>query len=171
MFPIGATILVFSYKAMNSRLGVIGVGIIAILIKSVNLLMPNINLFKVLNPMIAMLIQTLIVAVIIPQVMSRSSYIRSLLVLSSSLIWRGIFAGIMFFHYLINGSLPKYLATVGKAAGFILIEGMISGIFAVLLVAAALITSKYITVDYKYKPNPLMAVVLLTIAITVNFIV
>lgn len=171
MFPIGAAVLLLAYKTTSSRIGVIGAGLIAIAIKSVNLLMPNINMFKVLNPMIAMLLQTLIVAVIMPQIISRKSYIRNLLVLSSSLIWRGAFVAVMLFQYLINGSLPKYLATVGKAAGFVLADGALSGIFAVVLVAAVLIAEQRITINYKYKPNPVVAAAFLAIAVTAAFMV
>ena len=170
MFPIGAAILLLAYKVNSSRLTVMGVGLVATLIKAINLCMPNISMFKVLNPMISMLIQTLLFVIIVPLIIDKRSYYRSFFVIFASILWRGAYVLIMAIQYLDSGYIQTCLNTYEKALKFIVINGMLSGIFASALIAIVSYVSKRISSSYNYKISPLFSTAVMALAAVLTVI-
>ena len=139
-------------------------------IKAINLCMPNISMFKVLNPMISMLIQTLLFVIIVPLIIDKRSYYRSFFVIFASILWRGAYVLIMAIQYLDSGYIQTYLNTYEKALKFIVINGMLSGIFASALIAIVSYVSKRISSSYNYKISPLFSTAVMALAAVLTVI-
>ncbi len=65
MFPIGVYFMKRAEKENDNKSSIIYVSLIAALIKSVNLFMPNLMIFKVTNPILMILAQGLLVYVLL----------------------------------------------------------------------------------------------------------
>ncbi|SFR57639.1 hypothetical protein [Anaeromicropila populeti] len=171
MFPIGASILLLAYKVNPNRQTVMGVGLVASSIKLVNLLMPNISVFKVLNPIISIIIQTILFAIIVPVFINKRIYRRSLLIIGTSILWRGAYVAFMAMQYLGNGYIQEYMSTYKKAISFILINGMLSGLFAALLIWFICPMSKSIATSRKFIPKPLVSVAVMLLAVVLTYFI
>jgi xanthine/uracil permease len=66
MFPIAATLMILTYNHTKSKSAMIYVAMIAATIKSVNFFMPGLLPIKTYNPMISIMLQSLVMVLIIP---------------------------------------------------------------------------------------------------------
>lgn len=171
MFPIGAAILLLAYKVNPNRQTIMGVGLVASSIKMVNLLMPNISIFKVWNPVISIFIQTVLFAIIVPVLFNKRIYRRSLLIIGTSILWRGAYVAFMAMQYLGSGYMQEYLSTYKKAISFILINGMLSGLFAALLLSFIYYISNRTATSRNFKPKPLVSVAVMLLAVVLTYFV
>mgnify|MGYP000846061580 FL=1 len=80
MFPLVMFILLRARRATTNRIDIILIGFLAAMIKSVNLLMPALNIYKTINPMVAIILQSLVVFAVVP-LSERQTNIAKLVVL------------------------------------------------------------------------------------------
>lgn len=171
MFPIGASILLLAYKVNPNRQTVMWVGLVASSIKMVNFLMPNISVFKVLNPIVSIIIQTILFAIIVPVFINKRIYRRSLLIIGTSILWRGAYVAFMAMQYLGNGYIQEYMSTYKKAISFILINGMLSGLFAALLISFICSISNPIATNRTFTPKPLFSTAAVLLAVVLTYFI
>ena len=61
LFPFASIMLYKTYKDTQSKSAMLAVGIVAAAIKALNFLMPIANPFKVINPMVSIVLEALVV--------------------------------------------------------------------------------------------------------------
>lgn len=88
LFPFAMLLLSKAYQVTQNRLSVVGIGVIAALIKGVNLFFPYTNVFKIINPMIMIVMESLLVFVVI-QAFQKASWPKKVgYLLFASIGWR-----------------------------------------------------------------------------------
>ena len=166
MFPIAAFILVKAYKSTGSRSALVFVGFIAAGIKAVDFLIPGIMSFKIINPMISIVMESLWVAVAYPLIKGTDWKKKLAGGLAASIGWRTGYVIYMAVQFLITGFVSKYLATAGEFINFVVINGILSGAIAFLVIAA-----EPKLVFSKLKFRPVYAVVALVLALGLQLII
>lgn len=158
MFPIGFYFMKRAEKENEQSSSIFQVAIIAAVIKSVNLFMPNPMIYKALNPIFMILLQGCLVFVLL-----REDVLVDLKrVFAASFIWRAIFIGILLvefgnpsnIYYLSGGPL--------RAINFLLINPAINTVVITLIY-------KY-SLKRKFKLNPNYGFLVFLLAIGVQFI-
>ncbi|MFO7969641.1 MAG: hypothetical protein R6U15_06010 [Candidatus Izemoplasmatales bacterium] len=166
MFPIVMFILYKAYKSLGSRKAIFYVAMVAIAIKSINLLMPLPTPFKVVNPMIAMAIESLLVFVVIPMFESKKPATVVSGVLIASIGWRLAYVGYLGINLLATGFLSEQIASFNAGIEFVLYAGLLTAAFALLLVGFSQI--KQIKKLDNFKVNPIVSVATLILALVLT---
>lgn len=169
MFPIVVFILYHAYKSLGSRKAIFFVGLIAIMIKATNLFLPFLFPAKTINPMIAMVIQTLLVFAIIPLLDSKKLGVKVASIVMISVAWRLVMVGYYGVNYLITDFLDFRLKGFEPAFTYIVTEGIISGAFAVGLIFATNPIKALVKFD-RSKINPIISTAVLVIAIVLTLV-
>ncbi|QLY39500.1 hypothetical protein HF295_00935 [Hujiaoplasma nucleasis] len=169
MFPLVVFVLYRAYKSTGSRKALLFVGLVAILIKSSNLLLPFLPAAKTINPMIAMFLQSLIVFAVIPLLESKKPLQLTSGILIASLGWRiGVIAyyGV---NYLITGFLSFYLQSLTSVFTFIVTDGLVSALLAIFIFVAIRDIKIMKKLD-SMRINPLISAAIFAIAIILTLV-
>lgn len=134
MFPIAGAILYKAYKKTQSRFALFYIGIIAATIKSVDFLLPQLNMYKTLNPMISIVLEAMVVVLIVNLLVSESPAKKYIALPIASVSWRAIFISWMGLQYVLTGNLAPYITSFGAGFEFVVISGMISGLIASIFI-------------------------------------
>ncbi len=162
MFPIAAFILVKAYKATGSRAAMIFVGLIAAGIKAIDLVLPGMMVFKTINPMISIVLESLLVAAAYPLISKTDWKSKLSGGLAASLGWRAGYILYMTAQFLITGFVSSYIASPAAVINFILFNGAVSG----LLVFAVLHFEPKLTLKtIKFKPVYALAALVLALGL------
>jgi hypothetical protein len=137
MFPIAALILAKAYQTTQSKSSLLFVGLIAASIKAVNFLFPVLNIWKTINPMIAIVLETLMVFAFISVIAQKKLPTTALGLVIASVLWRILYVAYQTVNGLISGSFAPYLQSVAGVAEFVLFAGLLSAGFAIILLAFA----------------------------------
>ena len=151
MFPIAASLMILTYNHTKSKSAILYVAMIAASIKSVNFFMPGLLPIKTYNPMIAIMLQSLVMVVIIPRLEKKkiSQVILGLAVLGFS--WRLLFLGNIAINHALTGFQFIQLQSVSNMISFVFLYGLFEAIFAIFIYSASkLIRTK---ISYTFKPN------------------
>ena len=130
MFPIAGAILYKAYNKTESIQSLFYIGIIAAMIKSVDLLLPQLSIYKTINPMISILMESLVVVLVMSFLVSKNPMKKYSALIIASVSWRSIFVLWMYIVYLNTGMMAPYLATTSGIIDFVIITGLLSGVFA-----------------------------------------
>ena len=133
MFPIASLILYKTYKKTESKASLFYVGLVAAMIKSVDLLLPSLSVYKTINPMISILLESLVVVAVITLVISKKPQLSYSALPIASVSWRTIFIGYMGLQFVLTGNLAPYIKTLQAGITFVIIGGLLSGAMASLL--------------------------------------
>lgn len=167
MFPIGAFIILRMYLKNQSKSAAVLVGVIAAAIKAFDffLPMPIQGPIKILNPMLCIVLETVLVVAVIP-LLSKNTTITNLVMLPvASTAWRIIFVLMMF---LIQGTVPKQIQTMDEALSFFVYNNIFSGILATgLYYLNRLLIGKW---SFKWTKQPIFASIMFAIAVTATLI-
>ncbi len=140
MPAIGAAILIRFYKTASDRKAVFAVGAIAAAIKAVDFLIPGMNPLRVANPMLSILMETLVVGVLASRLLSTGAGRRIGYQFAASFGWRLVFLGALALEFWLFGIMSGQIASLAEAARFVLLNGLLSGaVWAVVDSLAALI--------------------------------
>lgn len=137
LFPFASVILYKTYQKTNSSVAVLGVGVIAALIKAVNFLLPVTNMFKIINPMISILLEALVVMVVIRSFVKSNWVIKTAVIAIASVTWRALFLGYMGIQALTTGFVATQIGSLDAILSF----SIVSGLFAAVLSVALLLIS------------------------------
>jgi hypothetical protein len=134
MFPIAGFILYHAYQKLESRKALMMISVVTVVIKSVNLFMPQPTIFKAINPMVAILLEAAFVVLIIPFLDQKSLPKQYAAFPIASIGWRSVFIGFMALQFVVTGNLAPYITTIAGITNFILIVGLVSGLIGSLFV-------------------------------------
>ena len=167
MFPIGATILMIVYLNTESKSSILWVGVIAATIKSVNFFMPGLLPIKTYNPMIAIMLQS-VVMVAVAYVIDYQKVLISLgAIAAASLAWRMLFIiNIMINNRLTGFNFPQ-LRSQAITIEFIVSYGLIGAGLAVFIFLGVMYLKKHVTLIF--KPSLALSLSLFSIAVTFTY--
>ncbi|MFA5421958.1 MAG: hypothetical protein WC344_04180 [Bacilli bacterium] len=178
MFPIGATLMYWAFRNTDKKTVILYVGLIAAAIKAINLLMPlpPAGPIKVINPMISIVLQSLIVFGLSYLFDRKTTAVKSTLlqvgILAFAIVaWRGLFLVNQAINYGITGNLPNQLKDAAGILSFIFVNGgyeflILGVIYAIYRLVSFFLAHKGITIKgpewimYVLSPLALVGAVL-----------
>lgn len=137
MFPIGATLLMLAYRRHGSSRMLVYVGLVAAAIKAINLFMPGLPPVRTYNPMIAIMMQTILVAVVLPRIEKRPIVANALALVSISVGWRVLFLLNNSLNVMLTDNPIAFVMSWNNLIEFALVLGMIGAVFTIILFEAA----------------------------------
>lgn len=164
MFPIAAFILMKSYRAIGKRSALIYVGLIAAAIKAVDFFIPGMMAFKIVNPMISIVMESLMVAAAYSLLSGNKATKRVLGSIGSSIGWRTGYVLYMAVQFIITGFVSNYIASASAVINFVILNGFLSG---ALVYGMIYIDSKTVAKPIKFRP--VYALFALVLAIGLQF--
>lgn len=166
MFPIAAYVLYKGYEKTQSKSSLFYMGVVAATIKSVDFLLPQFSVFKTINPMISILLESLVVVLVVTMIVSKSPTKKYLALPIASVSWRVVFISYMGLQFVLTGNLAPYITTFSAGFEFVVIAGLLSGAIGSTLI----FLDKYISFSFsKLDHYPLLASALFAIAIITTY--
>jgi len=165
MFPVAVYILMKAYRTTGSRSSLVLVGLVAAGIKAVDFLLPGMSVFKTINPMISIMLESLVVAVAVPMLDNNRVAARISGSLGISIGWRMGYILYMVAQFLISGSMTKFISTPMLSVEFILLNGVLSAILVFGVLALEKRTA------FKTRFRPFYAPVMLAAALGIQLLV
>ncbi len=134
MMPIGAIILVKTFRHTDSVKAVSAVALIAIAIKGVNFFLPGLPLIKTYNPMIAMLLQSVLIIGVYPLI--KTNRLTNIIAasLGVGLLWRALFLVNISINHALTGFVFPQLASTSTMVEFALLYGVLNGLVLVVFI-------------------------------------
>jgi hypothetical protein len=167
MFPIAAGLLIRAYLLLQSRLNLLWIGIIAMSIKSINLLLPM-NPWRTVNPMIAIILESLLMVGVVTLIVKKPIKLQVVGLFAASIGWRTLFLAFMFLQYTTTGFLHNDISSLTAILTFIFIFGVVNTFIALLIhqLLLRIETKRY----FKIQFNPIMSATLFVIALVLSYI-
>ena len=166
MFPIAGLILYKAYQKTNSKAALFYIGFVAAMIKSVDFLLPQLSIYKTINPMLSIILESLVVVLVVTMITSKKPVNKYMALPIASISWRTLFIGWMALQYVLTGNLAPYIKSFSLGFQFIVISGLISGLLAsALLFIESKVTYTFRRFDY----SPYLATFLLAVALIATY--
>ncbi len=125
MFPIGATLMFWAYRNTQSRGTMIAVALLAAAIKAINLFMPGKPAIYTYNPMISMVLQSLLITAAVAWTEKRHFGIQLGAIVASSFAWRALFIANVAINYALTGFFSTQLTSVSTILSFIFLNALL----------------------------------------------
>ncbi len=167
MPAVGAAILVRLYKTTPNRKAVFAVGVIAAAIKAVDFLIPGMNPLRVANPMISILMETLVVGVLMTHLANAGAGRKLGFQFAASFGWRFVFLGMLAIEFWLFGIRSGQITSVAEAAKFVLLNGLMSG---AIWVAVDFLAALIPPTAFRLFTRPAFAAGLLAVAATATYL-
>lgn len=168
MFPIASVILLRAYNKTNSKKALLYIGMVAASIKSIDLFLPSYSIFKTINPMVSIVLESLLVFAVVMLFTSEKITNKIAAAQIASIGWRVGYVTYMVAQFAFTGFVAYSISSFAHILEFVVLSGVIGG-----LLASGLI---YLDSSLKYKFNfkldikPAFATGLLLIAALATFI-
>jgi len=168
MFPIASVILLRAYNKTNSKKAILYIGMVAASIKSIDLFLPSYSIFKTINPMTSIVLESLLVFVVVMMFTSEKITNKIAAAQIASIGWRVGYVAFMTVQFAFTGFVAYSISSVAHVLEFVVFSGVIGGLLATGLI--------YLDSSLKYKFNfkldikPAFAAGLLLIAAVATFI-
>lgn len=140
LFSFASFILYRAYKVTDSRWALLGVGFIAAAIKSIDFLLPIASPFKVINPMLSIIMESLMVVAVIRMLTKDSLTSKASALAIASVGWRVLYFAYMGIQFLTSGFV--YLQSTSQYLEFFGIYAFGSALFGLGLVYLDTLLSK-----------------------------
>jgi len=168
LFPFAALILSKTYHKCGSSWAILGVGIIAASIKAFDFFLPVLNVFKVINPMVSIILEALVVFAVI-KVTNKAHWtyqVRALF--TASFGWRLLFLGYFGVQMLSTGYAAPQIQSISAIADFVLVSGSISALIGIVLfLMDAVLANK---LDFELRITPILSTLAMALAIALTLI-
>lgn len=128
MFPIALFILTRAYQRLQSSSALIIIGLLAALIKLVDLFLPGLPAIKTVNPAVALIIEACFAAIAVPSLVKGTAISRAGFSLVANLGWRGGFLLYGLFLQMGLGMRFGLLRSADSVISFLLINGIVSSV-------------------------------------------
>ena len=158
MFPIGFYFMKRAEKENDQSSSIFQVAVIAAVIKSVNLFMPNPMIYKALNPIFMILLQGCLVFVLL----RKDVLVDIKRVFSAAFIWRIIFIGILLLEFKSPSNVYYLSGDASRLINFLFINPAINTVVITLM-------HKY-AFKIKFKLSPNYGFLVFLLAISIQFV-
>jgi hypothetical protein len=168
MFPIASVILLRAYNKTNSKKALLYIGMVAASIKSIDLFLPSYSIFKTINPMVSIVLESLLVFAVVMMFTSEKITNKIAAAQIASIGWRVGYVAFMAAQFAFTGFVAYSISSFAHVLEFVVLSGVIGGLLATGLI--------YLDSSLKYKFNfkldikPAFAAGLLLIAAVATFI-
>lgn len=171
MFPVASLILFRTYQSTSSKKSLMGVAVVASLIKSVNLFMPNLSPWKVINPMIMILVEACLIVVVLGALSSEKMLPNLLAMPFASVTWRVLFLAALATETGLGWmAIPSpWIANMDSMVTFAVYFGLMSGMIATLVYFANHFWFQKVKIYF--AKNPIAAFSTFTLAIVATVLV
>ncbi len=155
MFPIAATLMIITYQNTKSKSAMIYVAAIAATIKAINFFMPGLPAIKTYNPMIAMMLQSVVLVVFIPLIKKKSilAVASGIAVLGFS--WRVLFLGNIAINHALTNFQFSQLASVSSMVQFVILLGLMEALVLGVIHIVHLVLNQKLALSF--KPNVILS--------------
>ncbi len=170
MFPFVMFILYRAYKSLGTRKAIFFVAFVAMMIKSVNLLLPFMVPAKTINPMVSMFVESLLVFAVIPLFENKKILVKISAIAIASIGWRLAFVGYQGLNFLVTDYLSAYLQDFSSAFNYVVLQGLLSTVFAASLLILVNMT-KTVTKFDRIKISPIVSVITFALAIVLTIFI
>lgn len=168
MFPIASVILLRAYNKTNSKKALLFIGLVAASIKSIDFLLPSFSIYKTINPMVSIVLESLLVFAVVLMFTSEKVTNKIAAAQIASIGWRVGYVVYMVFVMVTTGFIADPLLSFANGFVFVLFSGVLGG-----LLASALIyfdqSLKY-KFNFKFDTKPVFATGLVILATIATFI-
>lgn len=168
MFPIAAVILVRAYKERPSRLDLVWIGMIAAIIKSSNFFLPQLSIWKTINPMISIVVEALMVIAVISLLEKQSVVTKIVALPIASIAWRAVFLFALYVQSLFTGFTASQISTLSNMVDFAIISGLFSGFLATGAFFLNALLSKQTT--FQLRSNLALSSALFTVSVALTVV-
>ncbi len=169
MFSFASIILYKAYQRTNSKTSLLYIGMIAAAIKAVDFFLPFGSPFKIVNPMISIILESMAVFAVITLLDKDDLASKVKGVLIGSVAWRALFFAYMGVQYLSSGYV--YLHGAMEYLNFFLIYAFASSALAFgFLWLDKLIQSKFRNLNKLSLINPIVSLVSLALAVILTIL-
>lgn len=168
MFPIASVILLRAYNKTNSKKALLYIGIVAASIKSIDLFLPSFSIFKTINPMVSILLESLLVFVVVILFTSEKVTNKIAAAQLASIGWRVGYVLYMTAQFALTGFVAISITSVANILEFVVFSGVIGGLLASLLIYID--SSLSYRFNFKLDIKPAFAAGLLLIAAVATII-
>lgn len=168
LFPFAMLLLSKAYQVTQSRLSILGIGLIAALIKGVNLFLPYTNVFKIINPMIMIVMESLLVFVVI-QAFQKASWPKRLgYIVFASIGWRLVMVLYFGIQTLLNPSSVAFqIRSLTNFVQFTLLDG---GLSSLLALGLFIMDDRLPIRKWNLSKSPILSPVLFVFAIVLTIL-
>ena len=169
MFPIAASLLLIAHDRIKNPWALIYVGIIAASIKSVNFLFPFLPPIKTYNPMIAILIQSLVMVGVVKVTGKESLSLSLISVAMASFVWRGLFLANNAINHALTGFNFPQMQSTQTMLDFVFISGAIGAVFVMALYVGYMKSRHVVQAEWRPRLGLSMTLFIVALALTYMF--
>lgn len=168
MFPIASVILLRAYNKTNSKKALLYIGLVATTIKSVDLLLPSYTVFNTINPMVSIVLESLLVFVVVFLFTSEKVTNKIAAAQIASIGWRVGYITYMAAQWAFTGFVAYMISSFVEVLEFVVIMGVLSGLMTTGLIY--LDQSLKFKFNFKLDAKPIFAASLLIIATLATYL-
>ncbi len=167
MFPIAAMLMIVTYQNTKSKSAMIYVAAIAATIKAVNFFLPGLPPIKTYNPMIAIMLQSIVMVIFIPLIEKKPILVKAAGIALVGFSWRTLFlANISINHALTGFNFPQ-LANTSSMLNLVVYLGLMEAvILGAMYLGRLLFKNK---VKFAFKPNLVLSLTTFVVAVLLTF--
>ncbi len=162
MFPIASAILLRAYNKTNSKKALLYIGMVAASIKGLNLFLPSYSVFKTINPMMSIVLESLLVFVVIALFTSEKLTNKIAAAQIASMGWRVGYVLFMTAQFIFTGYVAYSISSILSLLEFVVFSGVIGGLLATAVIYFD--TSLREKIYFKLDTKPVFAAGLLIVA-------
>ncbi len=168
MFPIAATLMYLTYNNTKSRSAMIYVAAIAATLKALNFFLPGLPPIKTYNPMIAIMLQSVVMVVFLPIIKKESVLIKMSGIAFVGLSWRLLFLGNIAINHALTGFPFGQLVSFSNMVEFVVYLGLMEAlVLSIIQLTAMALRHK---VSFTFKPNLLISLSTFVVAVVVTIL-
>lgn len=167
LFPIVGYILYKAYAVTKSKSSLLAIGVVAAAVKAVNFFMPFRSPFKIINPMLSIILESLMVVLVISLLNKDDLMSKIKAMVIASIGWRLLYLAYDGVQYIATGYVSAYFETFLATVNFALIFALISAAIGVGILYLDKVTIKNDKPILK-KINPVLSLAALAVAIVLT---
>ncbi|HOJ45196.1 MAG TPA: hypothetical protein PK340_04130 [Bacilli bacterium] len=149
MFPIGAMLMYWAYRNTDNKASIVYVALIAASIKAINFLMPGLPPIKTYNPMISIMLQSLVMVVIVSLISRNRPAYGFLGIGILAVLWRTLFIVNITINHALTGFPFPQLVSPQSILSFIFLYGALETLFLSIAYGIKLLLNKKINLVFK----------------------
>ena len=166
MFPIASALMIYVYLQTKSKSSVLMLGVIAASIKSINFFMPGLLPIKTYNPMISIMLQSMVMVGVTYVIDKQKVSLTLVSVALASFLWRAFFFANIQINHAITGFKFPQMKSSAATIEFLFTFGMIGAIFSILTYGIIVLLKMNFKLNFQPKMYVSLATFILAIVLT-----
>ncbi len=168
LFPLASLLMVRLYKQTNSTSSVFYASVLAALLKSINFLLPNLSIWKVINPMIAILIEGTVLVLAFSFMKQKNTVLSVSMLVLTPILWRTLYIGVFGLELAFFDMFSPLIASTSEILTFVIQNGLIGGILVLGLYLLNQVS--FSKLDFKVSHSPLFAASMFVLAFVLTIL-